>query len=126
MVRCADKGLVGGPDRPMPAPKPQRPNASAAGASGAGGRPQPNRANSVSDMANSASRGVSDLYSRLNNALAERGYVVSHHKTLLPSDEFSCSEMLSGLEESFQSLESGSKNMLNQVRKDELQSLLEN
>lgn len=66
---------VGGPDRPIPAPKPQRakPGATASGSSSADGHPQPNRANSVADMANSASAGVSDLYSRLNNALAERG-----------------------------------------------------
>lgn len=65
--------LVGGPDRPVPTPKPQRPNVAASDSGSS--RPQPDRANSVSEMANSASRGVSDLYSRLNNALAERGYV---------------------------------------------------
>ncbi|EKM61629.1 uncharacterized protein PHACADRAFT_169080 [Phanerochaete carnosa HHB-10118-sp] len=93
--------LLGGPDRPIPQPKPQRPKPSATGSgrsSGSGSRPDPQRANSVSEMANSASRGVNDLYSRLNNALAERG------------------EMLGGLEESFQSLESGSKNMLAQAK----------
>ncbi|GJE89618.1 hypothetical protein PsYK624_057220 [Phanerochaete sordida] len=84
--------LLGGPDRPIPQPKPQRPKPGVL-ASGSDGL-TPQRANSVSEMANSASRGVSDLYSRLGNALAERG------------------EMLGGLEESFQSLESGSKNML--------------
>lgn len=88
--------LLGGPDRPVPTPKPQRPNVAASDSGSS--RPQPDRANSVSEMANSASRGVSDLYSRLNNALAERG------------------EMLGGLEESFQSLESGSKNMLSQAK----------
>ena len=68
--------IVGGPDRPLPTLKSQRPAASSTGDSTSGGRPQPNRSNSVADMANSASRGVSDLYSRLNNALAERGCVL--------------------------------------------------
>lgn len=79
-VRVASRGtdgprIVGGPDRPIPQPKPQRPKPSVTGnGSGASGsRQDPQRANSVSEMANSASRGVNDLYSRLNNALAERG-----------------------------------------------------
>lgn len=72
LIGCA----VGGLDRPIPQPKPQRPRPAASGSgssSASGSRPDPQRVNSVSDMANSASRGVGDLYSRLNNALAERG-----------------------------------------------------
>lgn len=50
------------------------------------------------NIANSASAGANSLYNRLGNALAERG------------------EMLSGLQESFDALETGSKNMVSQVR----------
>lgn len=103
--------LVGGPDRPIPTPKPQRPQVSDT-TSGNSGTSQPG---SVADVANSASRGVSDLYSRLNNALQERGYAGCATITINHLTIALCSEMLGGLEESFQSLESGSKNMLAQV-----------
>ncbi|KAI0093981.1 lethal giant larvae like, C-terminal-domain-containing protein [Irpex rosettiformis] len=88
--------LLAGPDRPLPKPQPpQRPGmpdkSGSDGASASSGL-------SAQNIANSATSGVNNLYSRLNNALAERG------------------EMLGGLEDSFNNLESGSKNMLAQAK----------
>lgn len=105
---------MAGPDRPLPKQKqPQRPSmperAEGEAGSAASGL-------SAQNIANSASSGVSNLYSRLNNALAERGCVHIQRKgfmslTTCPTYR----EMLGNLEDSFANLESGSKNMLAQV-----------
>lgn len=76
------------------APRARSPEAG--GTEGEQGSLAPNARN----IANSASAGANSLYNRLGNALAERG------------------EMLSGLQESFDALETGSKNMVSQVRDD--------
>ena len=61
---------VAGPDRPIPKPTPAQrpgmPEKSSDGGSASSGL-------SAQNIANSASSGVNSLYSRLNNALAERG-----------------------------------------------------
>lgn len=73
------------------APRARSPEAG--GTEGEQGSLAPNARN----IANSASAGANSLYNRLGNALAERG------------------EMLSGLQESFDALETGSKNMVSQA-----------
>ncbi|OCH89538.1 hypothetical protein OBBRIDRAFT_881275 [Obba rivulosa] len=86
--------LLAGPDRPVPPPTAaQRPIA----------RPAPAQAmsegtSSLTATAGSMSSGVGDLYNRLGNALAERG------------------QMLGDLQESFDSLEQGSKKMVSQAK----------
>ena len=69
---------VGGPDRPIPQPKPQAAASAASKASALGspgGRGSPASSTMSRDLANSASSGTNSLYDRLNNALAERGFV---------------------------------------------------
>ena len=109
---------VGGPDRPIPKPKPQpqRQGSLLSRSSASSSRPMSPGSSSTSAqaIANNASSGVNDLYSRLNNALQERGCVLSSASTTLSHFVFR-SEMLNGLEDSFRSLETGSKGMLAQV-----------
>ncbi|KAJ3541127.1 hypothetical protein NM688_g6131 [Phlebia brevispora] len=93
--------LLGGPDRPVPQPKPQpqrRGSTPASRSSMSPGRSGSPTSLTAQSVANNAASGVSNLYSRLGNALAERG------------------EMLGSLEDSFKSLESGSKSMLAQAK----------
>ena len=77
--------LVGGPDRPIPQPKVTTPAAT--------GKTQ-DRASATKD---SIASSTSDIYSRLGNAVSERG------------------QMLDGLEDTVNSLRTGSENMLAQV-----------
>jgi hypothetical protein len=80
--------LVGGPDRPIPQPKDDTPS-------------PPGSSQSYTDRANvakdSLANGANDLYSRLGSAVNERG------------------QMLDGLEDTVNSLRTGSENMLAQV-----------
>lgn len=80
--------LVGGPDRPIPQPKETTSTS-------------PGKTQSSADLASatkdSIASGTSDLYSRLGNAMSERG------------------QMLDGLEDTVNSLRTGSENMLAQV-----------
>ncbi|EMD32655.1 hypothetical protein CERSUDRAFT_118683 [Gelatoporia subvermispora B] len=87
--------LLAGPDRPVPPPVAiQRPH-----------RPPPTERANMSESPSGAnataapmSSGVGDMYNRLGDALAERG------------------QMLGDLQESFDSLEQGSKRMLSQAK----------
>ena len=112
---------VGGPDRPIPQPKPQPqqakplPTRRGSAHSTPGGRLSPSGSDSHTTV-NSVQSGVSNLYQRLNNALAERGYdTLSYVFVGRLMCLFSRREMLGGLDESLQSLESGSKGMLAQA-----------
>jgi len=80
--------LVAGPDRPIPQPKETTP------ASAGSNQSYGDRANTAKD---SIASGASDLYSRLGNAMSERG------------------QMLDGLEDTVNSLRAGSENMVAQV-----------
>ncbi|CDO73112.1 hypothetical protein BN946_scf185007.g166 [Trametes cinnabarina] len=87
--------LLAGPDRPVPPPSKPAPRPTSIGNSGAasstGSQP------SISAATAGMTSGVADLYNRLGNALAERG------------------EMLGDLQQSMDSLEQGSKNMVERV-----------
>ncbi|KAI0931535.1 hypothetical protein AcV5_005001 [Taiwanofungus camphoratus] len=91
--------LLAGPDRPAPPPATQARPAMNARGSGSKDALGGTGASSVQAASASVSSGVSDLYNRLGTALAERG------------------QMLGDLEESFNSLEQGSKNMAAQAQK---------
>ncbi|KAL0951628.1 hypothetical protein HGRIS_008309 [Hohenbuehelia grisea] len=80
--------LLGGPDRPMPKPKPEiaADTGNRAGASAGG-------------IAASAAATQNALYSRLQSAIGERG------------------QMLGDLEQSFNALEEGSRNMVTQAKR---------
>lgn len=80
--------LVGGPDRPTPQPKASTP------APPGSDQSYVDRANAAKD---SLASGANDIYSRLGSAVSERG------------------QMLDGLEDTVNSLRSGSENMLAQV-----------
>ena len=107
---------MAGPDRPDP-PKsiydptgrvaPVSPDAKAKDAGAAG--------SSVRAASAQMSSGVSDLYNRLGSALAERGYAVHSPSSRTVTHACCVSEMLGNLEEQFNSLEQGSKNMVAQV-----------
>ena len=76
--------LVAGPNRPIPQPKETTPTS-------------PGSSQSYGDQANTIASGANDLYSRLGNAMSERG------------------QMLDGLEDTVNSLRVGSENMVAQV-----------
>ena len=76
---------VAGPDRPIPQPTPTSPGSS---------QSYTDRANATKD---SVASGAGDLYNRLGSAVSERG------------------QMLDGLEDTVNSLRTGSENMLAQV-----------
>jgi len=80
--------LVAGPDRPIPQPK------ETTSTSPGNSQSYTDRANATKD---SVASGANDLYSRLGNAVSERG------------------QMLDGLEDTVNSLRTGSQNMLAQV-----------
>lgn len=80
--------LVGGPDRPIPQPKDNTP------ASPGSNQSYADRANVAKD---SLAGGANDLYNRLGSAVSERG------------------QMLDGLEDTVNSLRTGSENMVAQV-----------
>ncbi|KAH9947113.1 lethal giant larvae like, C-terminal-domain-containing protein [Amylocystis lapponica] len=86
--------LLAGPDRPAP-PQPRAPPTPYTPKDS---EPRGSASSSVQAASASMSSGVSDLYNRLGTALAERGY------------------KLGDLEESFKSLEEGSKGMLSQAK----------
>jgi len=81
--------LVGGPDRPIPQPKDDTPVS-------LGSNQSPDRANATKDILASS---ANDLYSRLGSAVSERG------------------QMLDGLEDTVNSLRTGSENMLAQAKR---------
>lgn len=81
--------LVGGPNRPIPQPKDNTLTSPGSDQS------YVNRVNATKD---SLASGANDIYSRLGSAVSERG------------------EMLDGLEDTVNSLRTGSENMLAQVR----------
>ncbi|OSX67117.1 hypothetical protein POSPLADRAFT_1063938 [Postia placenta MAD-698-R-SB12] len=86
--------LLAGPDRPEPPQSNYDPAGRVPPSSKTTGK---DKDNTVKSAADSMSTGVSDLYNKLGTALAERG------------------QMLGDLEESFNSLEQGSKGMLSQI-----------
>jgi len=82
--------LVAGPDRPIPQPKEPTSTSTSPGSN----QPYADRASATKD---SLAGGANDLYSRLGNAMSERG------------------QMLDGLEDTVNSLRAGSENMVAQV-----------
>ena len=106
---------MAGPDRPVP--QPSKPSARsgtgrpATGTSAAGSSSQ----TSISAAAAGMSSGVADLYNRLGSALAERGYA---SRFIISKQEAHIAwfrEMLGDLQQSMDSLEQGSKSMVEQV-----------
>jgi hypothetical protein len=97
--------VVGGPDRPVPIQQARPPPAT-----GSSGR-------DASNIVKQAAATQSSLYDRLTSALEERGFVSKHtcnliYKILI----ITCyREMLGDLEDRFNSLESGSRSMVDQV-----------
>ena len=89
--------VVAGPDRPIPQPK------ETASTSPGNNQSYTDRASATKD---SVTTGASDLYSRLGNAVSERG------------------QMLDGLEDTVNSLRAGSENMVAQVGLDRLPALI--
>ena len=90
--------LVAGPDRPIPQPKEPTSTSTSLGSN----QPYTDRASATRD---SLASGANDLYSRLGNAMSERG------------------QMLDGLEDTVNSLRAGSENMVTQVSLLRLQAL---
>ena len=90
--------LVAGPDRPIPQPKEPTSTSTSLGSN----QPYTDRASATRD---SLASGANDIYSRLGNAMSERG------------------QMLDGLEDTVNSLRAGSENMVTQVSLLRLQAL---
>jgi hypothetical protein len=88
----SDGREVGGPDRPLP--QHQRPTL---GTASSGGGISSSASTAAANIAASAAAAQTSFYTKISSALNERG------------------QLLGGLEESFNSLEQGSRNMATQV-----------
>ncbi|KAF6766707.1 lethal giant larvae like, C-terminal-domain-containing protein [Ephemerocybe angulata] len=89
--------LLGGPDRPLPQAQPRPGLAPAGGSYGSGIAGSASSA--AATIAASAASAQTSFYNKISSALSERG------------------QMLGGLEESFNSLEEGSRNMAAQAKR---------